>query len=171
MDELVKKTSEISVAHPTTVTSFSPSVLAHLQSIYNSVKPYKSDFLLHIQQESPDEIDAVDPLASLEAFRAYMASPASSAVRPAKDASLSHPMTDYFISSSHNTYLTGNQLSSDSDARAYAAVGRSLVSACHHASSLQDGSIACAADGVVGPPQRLPMRRNRRLGWRARLRQ
>lgn len=57
----------------------------------------------------------------LEAFLRYMTSDASNIVAPlaGADADLHYPLSSYFISSSHNTYLTGNQLSSDASTDAY----------------------------------------------------
>ncbi|CAN8097070.1 unnamed protein product [Discula destructiva] len=53
-------------------------------------------------------------------FIRYMTSDASNAVGPLNAAGdLSYPLCSYFISSSHNTYLTGNQLSSDASTDAY----------------------------------------------------
>lgn len=56
-----------------------------------------------------------------------MTSPAANALAPPLNDDLSWPLSSYFISSSHNTYLTGNQLYSDSSTDAYKNV---LLRAC-----------------------------------------
>lgn len=131
--ELTHHTDHISLdpssrpADSSIVPEFSPSVSAHLDRIYKALKEStETDFLRDVQLESRDAKAAgpasADPLTSLEAFLAYMSSTASSALRPAKRQGLLSPIADYFISSSHNTYLTGNQLYSDAAASAYTDV-------------------------------------------------
>ncbi|KAI2464735.1 PLC-like phosphodiesterase [Annulohypoxylon bovei var. microspora] len=83
-------------------------------------------FLHHRQADkvtdpSSAEMAAQDVL-DLAGFLRYMTSPATNALAPPLDQDLSFPLASYYISSSHNTYLTGNQLSSDSDADAYRSV-------------------------------------------------
>ncbi|KAH0490572.1 hypothetical protein TgHK011_002034 [Trichoderma gracile] len=68
-----------------------------------------------------DAANVVEEL-DLDGFLAYMTSSHSSIVLPAADEDFSWPLASYFISSSHNTYLTGNQLSSDSTTGAYTNV-------------------------------------------------
>ncbi|KAG6014073.1 hypothetical protein E4U43_006963 [Claviceps pusilla] len=55
-------------------------------------------------------------------FLAYMTSEDTAITLPWKPCDLSWPLSGYFISSSHNTYLSGNQLYSDSTADAYTNV-------------------------------------------------
>ncbi|KAL3477501.1 PLC-like phosphodiesterase [Aspergillus californicus] len=107
------------------IAAFSPSFQARLDQIYKSLsETSKASFLKDIQHDSENP----GPLGSLAAFHAYMASPAASALRPASSRpDISAPITDYFVSSSHNTYLTGNQLYSDAAASAYTSV---LLSGC-----------------------------------------
>lgn len=112
------------------VRFLSPTILAHLQNIYAlSGKSFgkewtaeqTSAFLKTIQKD--DEAGLAQELASpawdLRCFLRYMTSSATSVVAPPKEQDLTWPLSAYFISSSHNTYLTGNQLSSDSSADAY----------------------------------------------------
>lgn len=139
--KLVQKTSHLALGNPPdpgtepaiphaaegreAVAAFSPTMASYLELIYKSVltsESCKSDFLQKVQSESSDGKEHADPLASLTDFQAYMASPASAALRPAHKQDTSAPISDYFISSSHNTYLTGNQLYSDAAASAYTNV-------------------------------------------------
>ena len=59
----------------------------------------------------------------------------SKAVGPLPKKDLSRPLTNYFINSSHNTYLVGNQLASKSSADAYRNVGLDCPYPVHEFSS------------------------------------
>ncbi|KAF2195988.1 1-phosphatidylinositol-4,5-bisphosphate phosphodiesterase 1 [Delitschia confertaspora ATCC 74209] len=57
---------------------------------------------------------------SLPAFQAFLSSPANSVFAPASaDPRLTRPLNEYFISSSHNTYLLGRQVTGESSTEAY----------------------------------------------------
>jgi hypothetical protein len=113
-----------------TVSAFNGPVLSHLQKIYTAHAgssqtwdPAKTAaFVEGVQRHTKAEVAA--QLApgkewNLNSYLQYMASPAASVVAPPQEQDLTWPLSSYFISSSHNTYLTGNQLSSDSSADAY----------------------------------------------------
>ncbi|KAI5465510.1 PLC-like phosphodiesterase [Mariannaea sp. PMI_226] len=58
----------------------------------------------------------------LNGFISWMKSGHAAAATPILNPDYSWPLSSYFISSSHNTYLTGNQLSSDSSTKPYTDV-------------------------------------------------
>lgn len=116
--------------HARAVQDLNAAVLTHLKKLYDAhvVKPDKSwhtdqikTFLRHVQGVGPEEISKASKDWELNDFLHYMTSPATNfiAAPDPKTQDLSWPLSSYFISSSHNTYLTGNQLYSESSTDAY----------------------------------------------------
>ncbi|TGJ79468.1 hypothetical protein E0Z10_g9288 [Xylaria hypoxylon] len=106
------------------------SVMPYLERIFNShANPekgwHKDQIISFLHHRQADKVtDASGDIAAKEhldfsGFLQYMTSTAANALAPPSEDDFSWPLSSYYISSSHNTYLTGNQLSSDSDADAY----------------------------------------------------
>ncbi|CEI62473.1 hypothetical protein FVEN_g5015 [Fusarium venenatum] len=79
-------------------------------------------FMHHVQAENPNGLAAYladQEELNLHELIKYLTSPCGNILEMAAPQDFSWPLNNYFISSSHNTYLTGNQLSSDSSAEAY----------------------------------------------------
>lgn len=121
--------------HPSAVRSgiqekLDESVYSHIARLFNKYanandmwsRDQLGIFMEHTQHEDPNGISShlTDKAGmSLRELLDYVASPSGNALEMAAPQDLSLPLSDYFISSSHNTYLTGNQLSSDSSVDAY----------------------------------------------------
>lgn len=118
------------------IKTINSSVLPYLQSIFNchadDDKTWNttqaSTFIRCTQAGDPESPSEGLPPALVEKeklgfndFLQYMTSDASNVLGPFKDADrdLSYPLSSYFISSSHNTYLSGNQLYGESSTDAY----------------------------------------------------
>ncbi|KAH9890291.1 PLC-like phosphodiesterase [Xylariomycetidae sp. FL2044] len=117
-------------AEDRTIKEINASVMPYLEKLYNDrVGPDKKwrreqiiNFLHHEQADKvtdPSANIATSDQLDFNGFLHYMTSGAANALAPPLDTDLSWPLASYYISSSHNTYLTGNQLNSDSDADAY----------------------------------------------------
>ena len=76
------------------------------------------------KRKAPQRADeAAPPGISLETFQHYLLSDVNGALDPMRTElqpeRMNHPLAHYWIFSSHNSYLTGNQLTSDSSADMY----------------------------------------------------
>jgi hypothetical protein len=108
------------------VDALSPLLTQYIKAIYDDItKRYnletKQGQLQWLTEEQQCSGQNADLLAdgSFSHFANYFMSGAASVLKPAEPVDESYPISNYFISSSHNTYLTGNQLSSDSSIDAY----------------------------------------------------
>ncbi|KAI2628226.1 PLC-like phosphodiesterase [Xylaria nigripes] len=113
------------------VPELNPSVMPYLLKVFDDhadadKKIWQPDkitaFLRHRQEADDTDMSrqtTLDGELDFAGFLQYMTSASANAMGPPLDADFTWPLSSYFISSSHNTYLTGNQLNSDSDADAY----------------------------------------------------
>lgn len=104
----------LAVSSNLTVKALSPPVYGHLEEIYKGL----------IRRETRSGVDGPDT-SSFDAFQAWFQSSDSSALAPPIEHDLSYPLSNYYISSSHNTYiLHGSQLTGRASPEAYAHVLR-----------------------------------------------
>jgi hypothetical protein len=125
-----------------TIATLSEPVLRHLKDIFNSLSGNSKGLSPSQAATFLDEIQKVgdarrelglpaDDQIEFDQFLKYTTSPAFSALAPPRGQDLSFPLSNYYISSSHNTYLSGNQLYSRSTIDGYKNVCSSRRCAMH----------------------------------------
>ncbi|MCJ1390545.1 hypothetical protein MMC18_003405 [Xylographa bjoerkii] len=114
-----------------TIGNISNSVLKYLKAIADGSSPLDQKqlselhvFILKNPQAEAVAVDATQRSKNLDlhALLRYMTSSECNIMRPLLENDLTHPIPSYFISSSHNTYLTGNQLYGEASTDAYSNV-------------------------------------------------
>lgn len=111
------------------IYQFSEPVMSYLKTMYNDLQQSFTNtgtgmecFFIKEQRLDPDIFSAHESF-SFEEFLEYFRSGHSNALEPAKKQDLTRPLSNYFISSSHNTYLTGHQLYGSASTDGYRNVG------------------------------------------------
>lgn len=143
----------------------SHGVQEHLLRVYDGLRGAEptlskakfETWLATVQEQSIVNLDAED--YKFEQFlEAVYYNRGFEAISEVKEKDLTKPLSNYYVSSSHNTYLSGNQLMSKSTTDAYKSV------------SWNTTTLQISANQTGTPPW-MPMYRNRRTQWRSSRRQ
>jgi hypothetical protein len=134
-----------------TVDSLNDTLTRYLKTLYEEVghkyalgtKDGRAQWLADEQQASALDVDTLND-GSFSHFANYFTSGAGHAMKPAQPVDESWPISNYYISSSHNTYLTGNQLASAASVDAYKNVTEHLPARDHVADPAR-----CCFEAVV----------------------
>ena len=114
------------------VSNVSTSVLKHLIAIADGSNPLDHEQLTELRafnSKDPQAVaEALDSMqwsdkVDLHLLLKYMTSSECNIMRPLLGNDLTYPISNYFISSSHNTYLSGNQFYGEASTDAYSNVG------------------------------------------------
>jgi hypothetical protein len=165
------------------IPSFNPTVKHCLEKVFgilcknssNNVDGQGMDqtatsrFLNDIQHETATESSRYlsRDVNKLDDFLEYMSSSGAMAMAQPRKHDLSHPIPSYYISSSHNTYLTGNQLYSEASTNTYKEVlrrGCRCLEIDVWDGELKSASSMSSSDGETDKGRNLrssPPRRNR----------
>lgn len=111
-------------ASMSTLSILSPTVTKYLKSIADGEIPLGTNQLAEynkflFEQFRLEEKTKDHGRLDFQSLLSYMSSSESNALRPAEEVDLNYPLSSYFIGSSHNTYLSGNQLYGEASTEAY----------------------------------------------------
>lgn len=109
----------------TRLSQVTPSILRLIKTIADGARAFDAVQLAEFASFVSYQKDATSALLEIEKpidfheLLKYFTSPTSNALKPPEVYDLHYPISNYFISSSHNTYLSGNQLYGASSVETY----------------------------------------------------